>query len=525
MTAMATLLMTACGAAPAHAQDREERLRQLEEQLRAVTEELETIKEELRREREERGAPAAPAVVPDADAAQGDAIRRAQEEAAAAAAVAADAKDKATTLEQKLEATGLIRSPDGIGFQDPQGRWAARFSGRIQADYRHFDPDGILADTFSIRRARLGLQVNFLSDYLFRLEGEFASGSVQTTHAYLEADWFKPYAKIRLGQSKPQFGLENTMSANFSDFQERGLPQNLIQTLNYDRGLMIDGTPFKGFNYGIAITNGTGQNTEERQANAGDIKADGKMLTLRATENFAQLIDVPEAVLHVGGNYKEGSAANSSTNPYTAATGQTEARGLTFFTPEAFNGAGVTASNVDRELIAYELALAYGPVKVQGEYWTVKYSGTRSVPTPVVDYDLKIRSYYVDLMWLVTGEAYADSYRDGQFGRIRPRNNFDGNNRTWGTWELGLRYSEFDATDFSPTAPPNAGRLAPTQTAPVTTGTNKATAWTVGLKWLPNAYTRLMLNVVRTKFDTPVTSAGVTVAEEEAVTFRAQFDF
>ncbi len=504
---------------PSAAQDAEERIRLLEEQLRNATRELEGIKQELD-------------AAKDAAGTQGGAeVERPKAEAANAAAAAGEARETATALEQRLDTSGLFRPADGIGLQDAHGRWGLRLNGRVQLDYRAFDED-IVADTWSIRRARLGATVTYLQDYLFRVEGEYATGNASTgtsstsaTHMYLQASMLRPWAIFRLGQSKPQFGLENTESANFSDFQERGLTQNLIQSLNYDRGLMIDGTPFAGFNYGLSFTNGTGLNTDERQANAQDIDADGMTVTARATENFAELLGRPGMVLHVGANYKSGKATNSQTSPFRAATGQTEARGVTFFTPQAFNSATGTASNVDLELWAYELALAYGPVKLQGEYWTANYQGTRQAPAPVTDFDLDIDAYYVNLMWMLTGEAYADSYKDGQFGRIRPRNNFNWKDRTWGGWELGLRYSEFDASDFAPSSSNQPGRLATTQAAPVTVGTTKAQAYTVGLKWLPNAYTRILLNYVHTDFDTPIVAAGITTDKEDAITLRGQIDF
>jgi phosphate-selective porin OprO/OprP len=501
------------------AQDAEVRIRQLEEQLQTMTRELQAIKQELRD---------AKAAAPVQDAA---AVQRTQAEAASAAAAASEAREKATALEQRLDTTGLFRPLDGIGLQDPRGRWALRLNGRVQLDYRAFDED-IVSDTFSIRRARLGATVTYLQDYLFRVEGEYATGNASTgtssttaTHAYLQAGWLRPWAVIRLGQSKPQFGLENTQSANFTDFLERGPTQNLIQNLNYDRGLMLDGTPFAGFNYGLSITNGTGLNADERQVNAQDIEADGVMVTARVTENFGELLDRPGMVLHAGFNYKTAKATNSSANPFVAATGQTEARGVTFFTPQAFNSAAGQASNVDRELQAYELALAYGRVKLQSEYWTANYQGTRVAPAPVADFDLDIDAYYVNLMWMITGEAYADSYKEGQFGRIRPRNNFSWKDRTWGGWELGLRYSDFDASDFAPSTSGQPGRLAALQTAPVTLGTTKAQAYTLGLKWLPNAYTRFMLNYVHTDFDTLIVAGGVATDKEDAITLRGQIDF
>ena len=117
-------------------------------------------------------------------------------------------------------------------------------------------------------------------------------------------------------------------------------------------------------------------------------------------------------------------------------------------------------------------------MKLQGEFWKVNYSGTRNAPTPVTPYDLDLTAYYLELLWMVTGEDFADWYRDGQFGRIRPRNNFNWKDRTWGAWQVGLRYSSFDGSDFSSTAPANAGRLA--TAAPTTVSANQANAWTRG---------------------------------------------
>jgi phosphate-selective porin OprO/OprP len=88
-----------------------------------------------------------------------------------------------------------------------------------------------------------------------------------------------------------------------------------------------------------------------------------------------------------------------------------------------------------------------------------------------------------------------------------------------------LRYSEFDSSDFASSSSTLPGRLAATQTAPVTVGTTKAQAYTLGLEWLPNAYTRFMLNYVHTDFDTPIVAGGITTDREDAITFRGQIDF
>jgi phosphate-selective porin OprO/OprP len=438
------------------------------------------------------------------------------------------------TAEQKADQAPTLSWREGVQLTDPRGSWSLRFFGRGQLDYRQFDP-GAAANTFGIRRARLGASMSFLKDYGLTVEGEYATGNAAgtatqgaaITNAYLDFNWFGK-ARLRTGQFKPQFGLENTASANFSDFQERALTQNLIQNLNYDRGVMVHGAPLKGVNYGITLSNGTGLNLEERQLSRQDVDADGKMLTARLTADVAQMLAVPDSVVHLGGSYKAGKAANSQANPYSAATGQTEGRGVVFFNPEAFASGTVAGSNVDRTLWATELAAAYRSWKLQGEYWRARYEGERAT-APVTPYDRSIDSGYLSVLWLITGESYADAYGNGVFARIRPRSSFsreEGGGR--GAFEVGIRYSFFDAGDFldAGSGDANTGRVSNTGSgATASTPTKKADAWTFGLKWMPNAYARLMLNYVVTRFDTPVVANGYTMDEEKSLTLRAQLDF
>jgi phosphate-selective porin OprO/OprP len=126
---------------------------------------------------------------------------------------------------------------------------------------------------------------------------------------------------------------------------------------------------------------------------------------------------------------------------------------------------------------------------------------------------------------MITGESYADSYGgNATFGRLRPRNNFGfGKGTGWGAWEVGARYSKFDATDFNNSNPQGTGRLG--ASAPTTVSANEAKAWTLQLKWILNPYTRMLVDYIQTDFNTPVTTNGVAYDTEKAITFRGQFDF
>jgi len=504
----------------------EERIKKLEDQLEAVTQELKKLKEEAAANKQKAAAPSqeAQTLKKEVDQLKGE---------------IADVKDAAAATDAKAEQSGVrAYLGPGLVFEDPRGRWRLQVSARAQLDYRAFEPSFADADTFSIRRARIGVGASILTDYYVYVEEEFAnqatnpapSNAPQLTFAYIDLNWFRPGLRFRLGQFKPDIGLDNTMLDLQTDFLERALTQSLFQNFVYDRGVMAFGEPVPGLVYSAALTNGTGQGVDELQGNAQQVQGDGKMTTLRLVNDFAQSFNMPDTVIHLGGTYQRGSAANSGVNnqtPYSAASIQTEARGLTFFTPQPFNPANAPAvvSNIGRTIFDIEGALAYKSFKVQGDYVQVNYSGT--VIAPGTKFDRSLKAYYATLGWVISGENYSDWYRGGTFVRPRPANNFGwGKEDGWGLWELNFRYSFFDGTDFNNTNPQFTGRPGTSASFPnISQGTNNAFAYSLGLKWQPNLYTRFMVNLIHTSFDTPVTVNGQNTSYENAITLRAQADF
>jgi phosphate-selective porin OprO/OprP len=526
-------------AAPAGAQqnaaDMEAKIRQLESAMERMNQELLQMKEQLRQAKEqaEAAAKAAAAAQQGAGPTGGTAPPTTRQQVTEALAVAQEAREQAADVQQRLDQQGVQAqfTSDGVTLQDPRGRWGVRLMGRAQLDYRGYPgSEGALADTFSVRRARLGAQATLYRDYTVQVEGEFAGSSATLTNGFLELGWFQPNARIRMGQFKPQFGLEQTLLDLQSDFQERALTQNLLDGngLNYDRGIMVHGQPWAPMYYAVTVSNGTGVNTDEFQRTNPEARADSKDITARGVVDFARILHIPDSVIHVGYSYKTGKQANgqSATTAFAAPAFRTEARGLVFFTPEAFFGSGgTTSSEITRTLQALEASLSWKSLRLTGEYWKGNYSGNRT-PTggSLLDFDREITASYVSLLWLMSGETWSDYYANGFWQKVRPNNNFSfqsGGGK--GAWELGLRYSTMDATDFNSINPAGTGRLS--ATAPVTQSTNKADSWTVQLKWIHNAYSRWLLSYVRTNFDTPVIANGVGLSHEDAVLFRAQVDF
>lgn len=414
----------------------------------------------------------------------------------------------------------LAAFKDGVVFEDGTGNWKMAINGRVQADYRQYSPDVDVADTFSLRRARLGATMTFYKDYSVRVEGEYSGGSTTLTYGYIDISKFKA-GKVRLGQFKPFYGLERAMSTNFTDFQERSMADALLGS-TYDRGVMVFGSPFTGVSYSLAYINGSGTSDEN------NAKSDSKDITGRATANFAEMAGWENTVVHVGGFYAKGNEASDRQSGFIPAI-QTEGRGLQFFRTTCAAGAcGVSTANafaddVERMRGGYEMALAHGPVKLQGEYVTTNFDGT--------GFDRDMHAWYASAMWNITGEKFADMYKEGVFGRLKPKNSFK-EGSGWGAFQLGARYSRLDASDFGAANVAGTGVLlnnAAGTSDGLLVAANEADAWTLGLNWILNPNVRLLTNYVRTRFDDSVlvrvNGDNDSLDEEEALTMRAQFDF
>lgn len=410
---------------------------------------------------------------------------------------------------------------NGVSFEDGSGAWKLAFNGRVQADYRNFSPDIAAANTFSVRRARLGSTVTF-KDFGARLEGEYSGtnvnsnsntntsdGSVGLTYAYIDYLHWNGL-RVRAGQFKPLYGLERAMNTNFTDFQERALTDALLGS-TFDRGLMVFGEPVPGLYYNASITNGKGASLAVNDDEA-NVVYDNQDKMVRVVANIAQFAGWKDTVAHVGGFYSSGEQepGSQTTNLLT------EGRGYTVFSSVAFT------APVDRSRQGTEVALAYGPVKFQSEYVRDSFEGRNGS----MHFDRELSAWYASVNWLVTGETFASIYKDGMFGRLRPKQDFTWGEDGWGALQLGARYSKFDGTDFTLNNAVGTGVLSQGRS-------NQFDAWTLGANWILTPYVRVIANYVHTHFDTPVTATAAvsgsnksrTFDHEDAFTMRAQFDF
>jgi phosphate-selective porin OprO and OprP len=444
---------------------------------------------------------------------------------------------------RELEKDAKMKKPDlkfkdGMTIETADGKHSISLNGRLHADYRNFNYDESNksapasatnnlqnpSDTFDIRRARIGLKGKLYENYEFEVSADLVNptnGNVLDV-AFLNINYFKQ-AQLRIGQFKMPMNLEKVISSNNLDFMERSYVNQMAP--NTDRGVMLWGIPKDGFTYALALSNGEGQNRNEK-----DSRVDGMEYIARGTVNFAQLMDNKDAVFHLGAAFSTADLSKTSSNTTNdtnflagANSVRTEGRGINFFTfPTLASVTGVD-NKIQRDRAAIEGVAAYGPVKVQAEWMKTNFDGDL---TATRSFDADVNTWYAEALWMITGEKYADMYKDGAFGAIKPKNNFEVGKEGVGAWEIGLRYSKFDASDFNNVFFKGAAGANGVATPISATGsTFEADAWTAGIKFVPNPNVRFLINYVSTSFDTPVTVAGKAEDDEKAITMRAQYNF
>ncbi len=414
--------------------------------------------------------------------------------------------------EKTATTTGKVKG-NGFGLESADGQSAINLTGRVHFDARDFSQDmfegsndrdtASVANGLEIRRARIGFNGQIYKDIGF----EVVTNAVGSSANLIDTAWlnlgFLKGAQLRMGRFKQPFSLEELTSSNNIDFMERSYVNQLAPTKKI--GAMLHGEPISGLTYGASIYQEAFDQVSDN---------DGTQAAARVTANFATFAGWTDTVLHLGlagtaGKYQVRPAVSSQTTG--AASGTTRAtivgfrsenRGLqniyraqisgtTLGTAGAFAGAvDEIAADVDKDLQGLELALAYGPFKLQGEYAKAHFNATHPVAATVTVAG-DVTAQYLEAIWNITGEKWSDAYRGGVFSGIKPNQNFNvGNFKGSGAWQLAVRLSGFDASDISV-----GGTNARQQ------NNDEAKTLTVGVNWILNPNIRIMLDYAKTDFE------------------------
>jgi len=453
----------------------------------------------------------------------------------------------------------------------------AKVTGRVHFDARNFStslnaiPDrdtASLGDSFEVRRARIGIFGTINKDISYEVVGNAVGGTTN----FVDTAWgnygFNKNAQVRVGRFKQPFSMEEQSSSNNVSFMERSYGNQMVPGKRL--GVMMHGAPMKGLTYGASVyQDGFNENTNESSI--------GNKQAARFTLNLAEMNDIKDTVLHIGAGYTGGessvvptnsgntSSAPDQTTRATIVALRSENRGMANVyraqiggdtlrsTATSYNLTANNAITINQKLRGVEFAAARGPFKFQMETFNSKYDATATVQNLTTQVSssnamaVQVKADYMEFMYNITGESFAEAYRGGNFGGIRPKTNFTDFGGVVGygpgAWQVGYRTSKYTADlANSPTT---------TATACTTTGTCVTNIGTIGnrvqnsetartntyaLNWILNPNARIMFNYAETKFghsvvllDTNTTTSGAQVGgatdKERVISVRSQFNF
>src|SRR5690554_957162 len=401
-------------------------------------------------------------------------------------------QDQANIAAKPAAAESNVVFKGGPAFEAADGSWSFKVRGRIEADAAFYDKDGgnnpvDLNDGTELRRARIGVDGKFATDFLYRLEAEFAKAGRSNNNQEIDVkDAYIAYtgvegARITVGQHKTPNSLEQLTGSTDLVFTERPAAVEAFNHRLTAGGDSKAGVSVSHAGENYTVTTGIfGANFATERA-AGAAQDEGWGVHGRAT--WAPIQEKGK-VLHVG-----------ASGYWRDAGGQTAGGGNVNFQ----SGPEVSAVDSQRfvstgNLVAdtytsygAELGGVWGPLHAQAEYLTASVDQTGGLGS--LDFD----GGYVQLGYVLTGESR--NYRNGIFSRVKPANPFSLSNGGAGAWEIAARFSTIDLNDG------------------VVLGGSQDN-YAGALNWYVNDYLRLGLNYVN--FDAE--RAGVTTKGNAIVT-------
>jgi phosphate-selective porin OprO/OprP len=264
----------------------------------------------------------------------------------------------------------------------------------------------------------------------------------------------------------------------------------------------------------------------------------------RGTVNFAEIAGNKDAIIHLGiagytAQYEVSPALSNNTGDTldpaepraTIFSFRSAGGGLNNIYRAQIGGATVGATvfgasapntaSVQNKAVGLEGILALNNFKIQGEYSNANYSAhssnSRTTDTAHTDaIQADVYTGYIEALWLVTGEKYADFYKKGAFGAIKPKAEYNLDSGSGlGAWELGIRLDSFDVNGtltgvgksrFQGAVTGGTGAAYDNlQTCKIAAGTcnpsGGASTWTLGAKWVLNPNMLIKANYSYTNFD------------------------
>jgi len=457
----------------------------------------------------------------------------------------ADLKTQQTTANADIIS---LKAPPPVTVSLPNGKPAlassdGRFSANIKAIVmfdagaylqKHNLPATItgaardLNDGTNFRRARFGIDGKMFKDFDYALIYEFGgSGAEDTGHiqeAWVQYNGFRPW-RLRVGAFEPNIGLAAAVSTSQMPLLERpgmaeitrnvaaGDSRSAIQIQR--NGVLGEGDTGIAARWFIstAVTGNT-VGTFNSAASSFNVQPFGEQQAWIGRLAIAPF-DTVNWQGHLGVNAQYVFHPNDATgaaNPRypVQLRDRPELRidGARLVDTGAIDARHVTA-------LGGEAAFSVQNFLVEGEYFDIKVDRRNTTATLLGD--PRFTGWYVQGVWVLTGEKRPYNATEARFDAPKMNYNFNPAAGTWGAFELAARYSTVNLNWH------DGVRGAATPTGGVRGGEQKIAS--AGINWYLNPSMRLMLDYQNVKIER-LNAAGANIGQTyNAVAARAQFNF
>ena len=396
-----------------------------------------------------------------------------------------------------------------------------------------------LKDGDVFRRARIGVDGAAAGDWEYRLLFDFGGTGVENAgqlyEGWVQYSGLKP-VHVRIGAFPPSLGLADANSTNGMPFLDRPSAEDITRNLAGGDTR----TALQAFGYGqawFAAAAVTGRNVGVINTNnVLPVSSTTTSITVGTPQTYSDQLGFTGRVtfnpfhgedwlVHVGahGSYVDrpanvsGPAANGATPISSYVVSLNGTPELRVDGTKLINTGNIDAKNASS--LGAEFAAQKQNFFLEAEYEHLAVERSDIASTPAFS------GYYVDGVWILTGEAKKYNIATAAFDApsvARPFNLKDGG---WGAWELGLRWSEMNLNY-------HAGDNGAAPAADAIRG-GEQSIFTAGINWYPNNLIRFMLDYQHVRIDrlSPsaaayATPAGAQIGQSyNALALRSQLAF
>ncbi len=399
---------------------------------------------------------------------------------------------------QKKAGSTVTAGKKGLVVKSNDGQYSAKVGGRIHIEaMSHSGDEGLTkqaTDGTDVRRSRIYLK-GHAKEIKYILEADLAGNKVSMKDVFVVYTGIDNW-DLTVGNQKHAMTMEVQESSNDIMFTERGMTYALSAPY-FDRALGVN-VKVKGETWNVQ-----GGIYGDHYGSEGSGSVDeGHGYAIRGT--VTPIWNKKEGqMVHIGASYGVRSVSDD--------TNKISGGGKGDFAYETTNGSNLNLldtpdiAGFDKvKLAAIEFAAMNGPLSFQAEYQRANVEGAN-------DYDFD--AWYATVGYTLTGESRSYKPTDGEFKRLKPKNDFSFKNGGWGAWEVAARLDSLDLNDGNGVTAITGG---------------EGDRYTLALNWYLNYNCRIMADYSKI-YDInngPVkTKTGGEADDVDTLTVRAQWAF